>query len=166
MFIMKSWQFIAIFVTFLLLKCSCKKTVIVTGSNRGIGFATVQKLAATNDWDIVMAVRSAEKARNALNSIKIGKENVRISTLDLADLNSVREFAAQWKDKTIDCLALNAGISQDAKVPRWTAQGFENTVGTNHIGHFYLLNLLLPSLEKSSSGRVVFTGSGGSKLII
>ena len=84
--------------------------------------------------------------------------NIEVSCVDLTDLESVAVFARKWGKKPIDCIALNAGIQSSVK--RRTAQGFEATVGTNHIGHFYLLKLLLPNVKASKSGRVVIVGSG------
>lgn len=140
------------------------KTVIITGANRGIGLSTLKQLVLSNKlgesdkWDIVMACRSPELAQKALSKVSLGDTKVDIQQLDLADLNSIKSFASTWKGKSIDCLALNAGI-QPNKFER-TIQGFESTVGVNHIGHFYLMKLLLPNVKKVKTGRVVFVGSG------
>eukprot|EP01036_Dinobryon_divergens_P025007 gene25007-33511_t len=90
--------------------------------------------------------------------VPLKNSNIEVSCVDLTDLESVAVFARKWGKKPIDCIALNAGIQSSVK--RRTAQGFEATVGTNHIGHFYLLKLLLPSVKASKSGRVVIVGSG------
>lgn len=118
-------------------------------------------LAATNEWNIILACRSIERGQQAIKSIKIGAENIQLCQLDLSDLNSVKSFAKQWGSKPIDCLALNAGISTSSKTPSRSVQGYESTIATNHIGHFYLMNLLLNNVNKAKSGRVVIVGSGG-----
>ena len=81
---------------------------------------------------------------------------------DLSSLDSVRKFAASVQGEPLDVLALNAGVSLSVgdKEEKFTADGFELTVGTNHLGHFLLYNLLRPTMLKSASPRVVVTGSG------
>jgi len=82
---------------------------------------------------------------------------VRVRRLDLADLGSVREFAAGAPDR-IDLLVNNAGVM--ALPERRTADGFEMQFGTNHLGHFALTGLLLESLLRGTDPRVVTVSSG------
>ena len=145
-----------------------KKTVILTGANSGIGYATLKNLCASNDYNVIMACRDINKA--TISSSKVNNNNnIEIIPLDLADLNSVREFVSIIKSKkrVIDVLALNAGIQESESalpgkkgslVAERTKQGYEITVGTNHIGHFALVDMLLSSMSKD--GRIVFVGSG------
>lgn len=141
---------------------SSKRTVIITGSNRGIGLSAARLLAASNEWQVVLACRSKDKAQAALKSISKGNENIEIMQLDLSDLRSVKDFTRSWGSRPIDCLALNAGIQTGSSgVPSRSKQGFESSIAINHIGHFYLMNLLLSNVKKSSTGRVVIVGSGG-----
>jgi protochlorophyllide reductase len=145
------------------------KTVIITGANSGVGFQATKLLAKSNEFNIIMACRNKEKAIIARDSIAIGKENVQVMQLDLADLNSVKSFSDSFKNQPIDCLVCNAGVQEstsglggkeaNAAVLR-TKQGFEVTVGTNHIGHFLLLKLLLDNVKKVEEGRIVILGSG------
>ena len=84
---------------------------------------------------------------------------------DLADLSSVRNFAAELQEKApkLDVLCLNAGMSPSTKatVAGRTKDGFEECVGTNHLGHFLLANLLQPHLAGcGGEGRLVVTASG------
>ena len=78
-------------------------------------------------------------------------------------MESIRGFAKRWQDSgsPIDVLSLNAGAQfTGEKEPRRTKDGFELTVGANHLGHFLLANLLLDSVEKSTkSPRIVVTAS-------
>jgi protochlorophyllide reductase len=156
------------------LTVSCKKTVLITGGNRGIGLAAVRQLQALGEYDIVIACRSIERANAAIASLPSSK-GVEAAFVDLADLTSVRKFADEWKtsERSIDCLCLNAGIQLSSSPtgnkagtsdPLRTVDGFEATVGTNHIGHFVLLKELLPVIASSGSAennaRVVFVGSG------
>jgi NAD(P)-dependent dehydrogenase (short-subunit alcohol dehydrogenase family) len=129
------------------------KRVIVTGANSGIGRAAAQALAAAGA-QVTLAVRNLEKGHATAADIP-GKTEVR--ELDLANLASVREFAAGW-DGEIHLLINNAGIM----IPPLsrTADGFELQFGTNHLGHFALTNLLLPRI----TGRVVTVSSSAHKL--
>ncbi|HEV7648064.1 MAG TPA: oxidoreductase [Actinophytocola sp.] len=129
------------------------RTVIVTGSNSGIGRVTARVLAARGART-VLAVRDLAKGREAAASM-IGETEVR--RLDLADLASVREFV-DGIDEPVDLLINNAGLM----IPPLgrTADGFELQFGTNHLGHFALTNLLLPRI----SGRVVTVSSGGHRV--
>jgi NAD(P)-dependent dehydrogenase (short-subunit alcohol dehydrogenase family) len=129
------------------------QTVIITGSNSGIGRAAARALANANAR-VVLAVRDLDKGRAAAATIS-GETEVR--RLDLASLASVREFAAGW-DGDIDLLINNAGVM----VPPLsrTAEGFELQFGTNHLGHFALTNLLLEQI----TGRVVTVSSTGHRL--
>ena len=89
-----------------------KRTVVITGANSGVGFEATKQLAATNNWNVVMACRSMDKANAAKNSITIGNNNVQVLPLDLADLKSVSQFASLIQDTQIDALVCNAGIQE------------------------------------------------------
>lgn len=92
-----------------------RRTVIVTGANRGIGLAAVKALSNTNEWNIVMACRSIEKADSARKLIKIN-EFIEICELDLSDLRSVKKFAAMWGNRPLHVLACNAGLTDSASL--------------------------------------------------
>jgi NAD(P)-dependent dehydrogenase (short-subunit alcohol dehydrogenase family) len=83
-----------------------------------------------------------------------------VRSLDVADLDSVRRFAMQFRaeGKPLDLLVNNAGVMA---IPerRITPQGFEVQFGTNHLGHFALTGLLLPSLLQQQGSRVVTVAS-------
>ncbi|HEX4558809.1 MAG TPA: oxidoreductase [Mycobacterium sp.] len=123
------------------------RTVIVTGANSGLGAVTARELAAKGA-KIVMAVRNTEKGEAAAQQMT---GQVEVRPLDLQDLSSVRQFA-DGMDKA-DVLINNAGIM--AAPYALTADGFESQIGTNHLGHFALTNLLLPIL----TDRVVTVSS-------
>ncbi len=129
------------------------KTVIVTGSNSGIGRAAAAALA-DHGARVVLAVRDTQKGDAAAAQMP-GTTEVR--RLDLASLDSVRAFAAEWEGP-IDILINNAGIM----IPPLsrTADGFELQFGTNHLGHFALTNLLLPEI----TGRVVNVSSSAHRM--
>ncbi|TFC17387.1 SDR family NAD(P)-dependent oxidoreductase [Cryobacterium algoritolerans] len=128
------------------------KTIIVTGASSGIGLETARAFAA-HRAHVVLAVRDETKGRAAAATI-CGDTEVR--RLDLADLASVRRFAADW-NVDIHVLVNNAGVM----LPPFghTTDGFELQFGTNHLGHFALTNLLLPHI----TGRVVTVASSAHR---
>lgn len=85
-----------------------RRTVIITGANRGIGLAAAKTLAATNEWNIVMACRSLERAEAAKKTIP-NNQCVEVLALDLSDLKSVKKFASEWGSRPLHVLACNAG---------------------------------------------------------
>ncbi len=123
------------------------RTVIITGANGGLGEVTARELARVGAT-IVMAVRNTGKGEAAARRMT---GDVEVRRLDLQDLSSVREFAEGVH--TADVLINNAGIM--AAPYALTADGFESQIGTNHLGHFALTNLLLPKL----TDRVVTVSS-------
>src|SRR4051812_10793488 len=123
------------------------RTVIVTGANSGLGEVTARELARVGA-NVVLAVRNTAKGDTAASGMT-GRVEVR--QLDLQDLASVRAFA-EGVD-AVDVLVNNAGIMA---VPyAQTVDGFESQIGTNHLGHFALTNLLLPKV----TDRVVTVSS-------
>jgi NAD(P)-dependent dehydrogenase (short-subunit alcohol dehydrogenase family) len=125
------------------------RVFIVTGANSGIGLPTARALAEAGAH-VVLAVRDVAKGETAAGSIA-GDTEVR--RLDLADLASIRAFADAWQGE-IDGLINNAGVM--ATPEKRTADGFELQIGTNHLGHFALTNLLLRHI----TDRVVTVASG------
>ncbi len=123
------------------------RTVIVTGANSGLGLVTARELARVGATTI-LAVRNTAKGTQAAAGMT---GNVEVRELDLQDLGSVRAFADRVDHA--DVLINNAGIMA---VPyAQTADGFESQIGTNHLGHFALTNLLLPRI----TDRVVTVSS-------
>lgn len=112
------------------------RTVVVTGASSGIGIATTRELARAGAR-VVLAVRNVAKGEQVAHNM-VGHTEVR--ELELTSLASIRAFAGAWTGD-LDILVNNAGIM---RVPQGrTADGFELQIGTNHLGHFALTNLLL-----------------------
>ncbi len=128
------------------------RTFIVTGANSGIGLPTARALAEAGAH-VVLAVRDVAKGETVAASIA-GDTEVR--RLDLADLASVRAFADAWQGD-VDVLINNAGVMRTPE--RRTADGFELQIGTNHLGHFALTNLLL----RHVTDRIVTVSSGAHR---
>ncbi|OSC42371.1 oxidoreductase [Mycobacterium decipiens] len=123
------------------------RTAIVTGANCGLGAVTARELARSGA-KVILAVRDTSKGAAAAREMS---GDVEVRQLDLQDLSSVREFADGIANS--DVLINNAGIMATPR--RWTVDGFESQIGTNHLGHFALTNLLLPKL----TDRVVTVSS-------
>ena len=119
------------------------KTILITGANSGLGLESAKALAWKGAY-IVMAVRDTMKGQAALNALR--KENptadAEIMRLNLADFESIRQFADQFNAKydKLDVLLNNAGVMMPARRGE-TAQGYELQFGTNHLGHFLLIFL-------------------------
>jgi short chain dehydrogenase len=123
------------------------RTVIVTGANSGLGLVTARELARVGG-QVILAVRNLDKGKAAAAKMS---GDVEVRHLDLQDLASVREFADGIEQ--VGVLVNNAGIMA---VPyAQTVDGFESQIGTNHLGHFALTNLLLPKI----TDRVVTVSS-------
>lgn len=145
-------------------KTQTKGNVIVTGASSGLGLAAAKALAETGKWHVIMACRNFLKAEKAAKSIGIAKEDYTVMHLDLASLESVRQFVDAFRltGRPLDVLVCNAAVYfPTAKEPTFTAEGFELSVGTNHLGHFLLCRLLLEDLKKSDypQKRLIIVGS-------
>jgi protochlorophyllide reductase len=99
-----------------------------------------------------MAVRDFSKAEAAARAAGLPRDSYSVVHLDLASLDSVRAFVDAFRasGRRLDALVANAAVYlPTAKEPRFTADGFELSVGTNHLGHFLLCRLMLEDLEGS-----------------
>ena len=137
------------------------KVAVITGANSGLGFEAAKVLAAKGAH-VVLAVRDAEKGKQAAEEIKrvVPAASLEVLSLDLANLASVRRFAEAFPaaHSRLDMLINNAGVMAIPR--RVTADGFEMQLGTNHLGHFALTGLLLPLILKTPSSRIVTVSSG------
>ncbi|TDW24320.1 oxidoreductase [Kribbella kalugense] len=130
---------------------------LVTGGTGGIGFETAVALAKA-DAEVVIAGRAKAKVDQAVAAVReaVGTAKVEGLVLDLASLASIESAASAVVagGRPLDLLINNAGIMA---VPerRETADGFELTFGTNHLGHFALTGRLLPALLAAPAARVV-----------
>ncbi|MCD1622297.1 oxidoreductase [Citromicrobium bathyomarinum] len=145
------------------------KVAIVTGGYSGIGVETVRGLAGAGATVIVPA-RDHAKAVGNLSDV-VG--DVTIMAMDLADLATVRAFAAEFmaQHDRLDLLINNAGIMACplTRLDQGGGPGWEQQFGVNHLGHFALAQALMPLLVKTadqpdSDVRVVALSSTGHKL--
>jgi NAD(P)-dependent dehydrogenase (short-subunit alcohol dehydrogenase family) len=136
------------------------RTAIVTGANSGLGRITARELARSGAR-VVLACRNMQKGDDALRecaAVASGADP-ELEELDLASLDSVREFAERFRagHDGLDLLINNAGVMATPR--RSTADGFELQFGTNHLGHFALTGLLIGELEGREDARVVTLSS-------
>jgi NAD(P)-dependent dehydrogenase (short-subunit alcohol dehydrogenase family) len=140
------------------------RIAVVTGANSGLGLHTSTELAR-HGAHVVMTARDPHRGDEALRHVREQvaasgrRADVELLVLDLADLSSVRAFAASVvaAHHSLDLLVNNAGVMA---LPRreTTVDGFERQLATNHLGHFALTGLLLPALLTGPS-RVVTVSS-------
>ncbi|HXT00590.1 MAG TPA: oxidoreductase [Elusimicrobiota bacterium] len=137
------------------------KLAIVTGANSGIGYHTALELARMGA-KVILACRNPRKGEDALKRLKtaLPGAQVELAELDLSSLKSVRAFAAAFaaRGAALDLLINNAGIMAPLS-RKTTADGFEIQMATNHLGHFLLTSLLLPSLRRAPAPRVITVAS-------
>jgi len=146
------------------------RTVVITGGNTGLGFACAKAILESPrgaPWQVVLACRDEGRAQAAVDQLSGGAGNswqVTALSLDLASLASVRAFAAELTRRLstgstapLHAAVCNAGVNP-LGTRTTTADGFESTFGVNHLGHFLLINELLPTLKPP--GRVVVVASG------
>jgi len=132
------------------------KIVLITGANSGIGKETTRALAKKGAT-IIMACRHLEKAEPVCEMIQTESKNpnIEVMKLDLASLKSVRNFTQEFKARyqKLNVLINNAGVFCMKREE--TEEGFELTMGVNHLGHFLLTYELLPILEKTPEARII-----------
>lgn len=136
------------------------KISLITGSTSGIGKATAASLAAKGAIIIVVG-RNENKGEAIIDEIKtkMHNDNVFYEECDLADQSSISDFAYRINKNypKIDVLINNAGCFTE-KI-QFTTDGIETQFGVNHIAHFLLTHLLMPSLNKSDAARIINVSS-------
>jgi NAD(P)-dependent dehydrogenase (short-subunit alcohol dehydrogenase family) len=140
------------------------KVIVITGGNAGIGKEAAVALAGRGA-EVVITSRNEERGRSARQEVseRSGNDSVYVMSLDLASFRSIRSFAADVLDRFdhLDVLVNNAGLILYRRAE--TQEGFEETFGVNHLGHFLLTDQLLERLRASAPSRVVVVSSGAHK---
>ena len=138
------------------------RTAVVTGASSGIGKETAEALARAGA-KTVLAVRDLTSGHECGTEIEdnFPQAQVEVLHIDLADLASIRSAASAFKNLHVDTVVANAGIMY-APFGR-TSNGFEMQFGVNHLGHFALVQELLPSLQHDRGSRVIVVTSTGHK---
>lgn len=138
------------------------KSIIITGANSGIGYQCAMQMAKIAPKAfIILACRNVTAGNLAAETIRkqTGHPNVVCMELNLASLHSIREFEkafSKTNQREISALINNAGL-QNIGETAYTKDGFEITFGTNHLGGFYLTQLLTPYMASGAS--LTFTAS-------
>jgi NAD(P)-dependent dehydrogenase (short-subunit alcohol dehydrogenase family) len=141
------------------------RIAVITGANSGIGYQAAWYLARRGAA-VVLAGRDPGKTKAARDRLlgQVPEATLDTVVLDLASLESVRRAAIEIRARypRLDLLINNAGVM----MPPYgqTADGFELQFGTNHLGHFALTGLVLPSLLDVDGSRVVTVSSNGHKM--
>ncbi|NJN87807.1 MAG: protochlorophyllide reductase [Leptolyngbyaceae cyanobacterium SL_7_1] len=140
-----------------------KPTVVITGTTSGVGLYTAKSLA-NRGWHVVLANRDLPKAQAAAEAVGISPTHYTLLPIDLASLESVRQFVQKFRElgRPLDALVCNAAIYMPLlKEPLRSPEGYELSVATNHLGHFLLCNLMLEDLKHSSRDdrRLVILGT-------
>jgi NAD(P)-dependent dehydrogenase (short-subunit alcohol dehydrogenase family) len=140
------------------------KRILVTGVSAGLGVETARSLAARGAH-VIGAARDLAKAENATRQVRkdatVGSGSFELVELDLASLKNVRACADGLlaKGESLDAIIANAGVM--ATPFGHTADGFETQFGTNHLGHFVLVNRIAPLLREG--GRLINLSSAGHR---
>ena len=137
------------------------KTIILTGASSGLGFETVKKIAKQfKNYRIIMACRNLEKANSKKEEIEkeTQNKNLIVMEIDTSSLESVKNFVTNYKNSSygkIYSLVCNAAVG--GYPLEKTKDGFDVVFETNHLGHFLLVNSLIPLMEEN--GRILVVSS-------
>jgi NAD(P)-dependent dehydrogenase (short-subunit alcohol dehydrogenase family) len=138
------------------------RLILVTGASAGLGHEASRALAA-HGATVIMTARDRAKGERAVAAIRerVPAADLELREVDLASLASVRSFTDAFlaDHDRLDVLIANAGVM--ACPFGHTADGFETQFGTNHLGHFVLVNRLAPVLDAVATSRLVMLSSRG-----
>ena len=142
-----------------------QKTALITGANRGIGFAIAQGLLKA-DFQVIIGARSLEKGKAAAE--KLNSSSVSVVEIDIADDNSINEAFNELNDKIdrLDVLINNAGIYPDNGFNILTIKRdlLTKTLNVNTFGAIKVTQVFLPLLEKANQARIINYSSGYGQL--
>ena len=146
------------------LKIGARKLTVITGASSGLGLNCATTLSKTGRHFVVMAVRDVEKGKRVAQEMGMPDGSYVVMKLELGNLQSVRDFVFNLKAfksaRPVDNLICNAAVYKPTDPePKWTDDGFEQSMGINHFGHFLLVNLLVDDLAKAKGARCCIVGS-------
>ena len=132
------------------------KVALVTGVNSGIGMETMRVLALRGAR-VLGTARTLDKSQRACESMQGDLVPLACELTDFASVRACVDTIEGLNLPAIDIVVANAGIMALPELER--VDGIEKQFATNHLGHFLLINLLLDSIGRSGSGRVVIVSS-------
>lgn len=146
------------------IKIGTRELVVVTGASSGLGRSAASVLAKTGRYFVVMACRDVEKGKTVAKEEEMPENNYTVMKLELANLQSVRDFVNNLKAfksaRPLNHLICNAAVYRPTDPePAWTDDGFEMSMGVNHLGHFLLANLLVNDMARAKNARLCIVGS-------
>ncbi len=137
-------------------------TVLITGSNRGIGYSFA-RLYAERDWTVIATARHPEAAKE-LHDLAAQHRNVIIETLDVADEASIKLLADKYRGRPIDVLlnnAINAGDVSGQTFGTMTYETFQQVMRVNVFGPLAVSQAFLANVMASGQKKIVAITSGG-----
>ncbi len=135
-----------------------KQVVVVTGANGAIGKAIARQLAAREEFEVVLACRDEEKARQAAAEIEraVGHHTVRYEIVDVARHSSVQALAERWQGP-LHILINNAAASPRQR--QETPEGIELQFATNVLGYWWMIEAFSPILKAAAPARIINVAS-------
>ena len=143
-------------------------TIFITGGSSGIGYQAVLKFISLGH-NIILPCKNISRANEVLTNIlnqstsELSKKGeIHTPIMDLSDLKSIDSLCSELRNKSvnIDVLILNAGLQYTgSKTPRISKQGIELTFAVNHLSHFYLVQKILPLIDKKNDPKIIITSS-------
>jgi len=146
------------------IKVGTKRLVVVTGASSGLGLWCAKALTDQKDYFVIAAVRDPAKMDKAAKEVGIRRDSYYAMKLELGSLQSVKDFVDNLKvfcpQRPINHLICNAAVYRPADPePAWTDDGYEMSFGVNQLGHFLLVQLLMPELQRAKNARCCIVGS-------
>ena len=141
-----------------------RKLAVVTGASSGLGLYGALSLAKRGDYYVVLACRNVERAERVAKEMGFPANSYTVIKCELGSFKSVRDFVFNLRafkgPRGLDALVCNAAVYLPADPkPRFTEDGYEMSMGVNHLGHFLLTQLLMSDLEKARNARCIIVGS-------
>jgi len=143
-----------------------RRIALVTGGNKGIGYAITKQLLATQNFKVILGTRSMENGKNALNNLKqeipdfVTNDNIDLLQLDVSKEESISStFEYLQKEKkiqSVDVLINNAGIAGD---DTFNSSAVDRIFSTNFWGAINMTNTYLPLLSNAQKAKILFMGS-------
>ena len=145
-------------------KIGNRKLTVITGASSGLGLNCAVALGKTGRHFMVLAVRDVDKMKRVAKEMGIPENCYVVMKLELGSLRSVRDFVFNLKAfksiRPVDNMICNAAVYRPTDPePAFTDDGFEQSMGINHFGHFLLVNMLVDDMAKAKDARMCIVGS-------